>query len=153
MGLLEGWCFPYVARQMVHQRSIEAATRGRGTYDVTSDVQRIVGESKIATGVCTVFIQHTSASLAITENADPDVRRDLETWMSQAVRDGDPSFVHDAEGPDDMSAHVRTVLTDTTVTVPVSTGKLALGTWQGIYVWEHRTSPHRRKLVVTIIGE
>jgi secondary thiamine-phosphate synthase enzyme len=138
---------------MVHQRSFIASMRGRGTENVTAEVQRIVGESGIATGICTVFIQHTSASLLITENADPDVRRDLETWMKDAVRDGDPKFVHDAEGPDDMSAHVRTILTDTTLTVPVTNGKLALGTWQGIYVWEHRTAAHERRLVVTVLGD
>src|ERR1700754_1328490 len=112
---------------MVHQRSFTASTRGRGTSNVTAEVQRIVSDARIATGICTVFIQHTSASLVITENADPDVRVDLETWMKDAVRDGDPKFVHDAEGPDDMSAHVRTILTDTTLTVPVAEGKLALG--------------------------
>ena len=137
----------------VHQSSFVAKTPGRGTINVTAEVQRIADASGINTGVCTVFIQHTSASLMITENADPDVRVDLETWMKDAVRDGDPKFVHDAEGPDDMSAHVRTVLTDTTITVPVRNGKLALGTWQGVYVWEHRASPHERKLLVTILGE
>ncbi len=137
----------------VHQSSFVAKTPGRGTTNVTADVQRVADASGITTGVCTVFIQHTSASLLITENADPDVRVDLETWMSGAVRDGDPKFVHDAEGPDDMSAHVRTVLTDTTVTIPLRDGKLALGTWQGVYVWEHRTSPHERKLIVTVLGE
>ena len=137
----------------VHQSSFVAKTPGRGTTNVTAEVQSIADTSGIKTGICTVFIQHTSASLLITENADPDVRIDLETWMKNAVRDGDPEFVHDAEGPDDMSAHVRTVLTDTTITVPVRNGKLALGTWQGVYVWEHRTSPHERRLVVTILGE
>jgi secondary thiamine-phosphate synthase enzyme len=137
----------------VHQSTFVGKTRARGTTNVTSDVQHIADASGITTGICTIFIQHTSASLVITENADPDVRDDLETWMTNAVRDGDPKFVHDAEGPDDMSAHVRTVLTDTTLTVPLRDGKLALGTWQGIYVWEHRTSPHERKLVVTVLGE
>jgi secondary thiamine-phosphate synthase enzyme len=137
---------------MIHQSQLEAATRGRGTYNITSEVARVVTASKVQTGLCTVFIQHTSASLVITENADPDVRTDLETWMAKSVRDGDKDFVHDAEGPDDMSAHIRTILTDTTLTVPVTDGKLALGTWQGIYVWEHRTSPHRRRLIVTVLG-
>ncbi len=137
----------------VHQSILVAKTSGRGTFNVTAEVQRIADASGVKTGICTVFIQHTSASLLITENADPDVRIDLETWMKDAVRDGDPKFVHDAEGPDDMSAHVRTVLTDTTLTVPLRNGKLALGTWQGIYVWEHRTSPHERKLVVTVLGD
>lgn len=136
-----------------HQNSFVATTRGRGTINVTADVQRIVDASGITTGICTVFIQHTSASLIITENADPDVRRDLETWMSDAVRDGDSKFVHTAEGDDDMSAHIRTILTDTTLTVPVRNGKLALGTWQGVYVWEHRAAAHERKLIVTTLGE
>jgi secondary thiamine-phosphate synthase enzyme len=137
----------------VHQSAFVVETPGRGTANITAEVQRIADAAGIKTGICTVFIQHTSASLLITENADPDVRVDLETWMKDAVRDGHAKFVHDAEGPDDMSAHVRTVLTDTTITVPLRNGKLALGTWQGIYVWEHRTSPHERKLVVTVLGE
>ena len=150
MGALPPLVSAYVMR--THQRRISASTRGRGTTDITGEVQRVVDATQVRTGICTVFIQHTSASLMITENADADVRRDLETWMSDAVRDGDPKFVHDAEGPDDMSAHVRSILTDTTLTIPITDGKLALGTWQGIYVWEHRTSPHERNLVVTIIG-
>jgi secondary thiamine-phosphate synthase enzyme len=137
---------------MVHQASVDVRTRGRGTSDITREVQRIVAASGFATGVCTVFIHHTSASLVITENADPDVRRDLETWMAKTVRDGDPDFVHDAEGPDDMSAHVRSVLTQTSLTIPVRDGALDLGTWQGVFVWEHRTSPHTRRVSVTVLG-
>lgn len=136
---------------MVHQQRITISTHGRGTQDITRQVQAVIDAGHITAGLCTVFIQHTSASLMITENADPDVRTDLETWMAKTVRDGDRDFVHTAEGDDDMSAHVRTVLTETTVTVPVTDGRLALGTWQGIYLWEHRARAHQRNLVVTVL--
>ena len=128
------------------------STSGRGTYDVTDEVARAVRESGIETGLCHVFNMHTSASLMLCENADPDVRRDLETFMADLVPDGDPRFVHRAEGPDDMPAHVRSVLTHSDLTIPVRGGHLALGTWQGIYLWEHRTQPHRRRLLVTVQG-
>jgi secondary thiamine-phosphate synthase enzyme len=131
---------------------IKIATRGRGTYEVTDRVAAVVTESKIAIGLCHVFNMHTSASLMLCENADPDVRRDLETFMSDLAPDGDPRFVHRAEGPDDMSAHVRTVLTASSLTIPVRGGRLALGTWQGLYLWEHRLRPHERRLLVTILG-
>jgi len=131
---------------------ITVATKGRGTYDVTADVARVVREAGVGTGLCHVFIAHTSASLMLCENADPDVRRDLETFMADLVPDGDPRFVHRTEGPDDMAAHVRSVLTHSELTIPIRGGRLALGTWQGIYVWEHRTQPHRRRLLVTVIG-
>ena len=131
---------------------ITVSTKGRGTYDVTGDVARIVGESGVATGLCHVFISHTSASLMLCENADPDVRRDLETFMSDLAPDGDPRFVHRAEGPDDMPAHVRSVLTGSELTLPIRGGRLGLGTWQGVYVWEHRLQPHRRRLLVTVLG-
>ncbi|MEM7309405.1 MAG: secondary thiamine-phosphate synthase enzyme YjbQ [Planctomycetota bacterium] len=137
---------------LVHQGSIHVATPGRGTQDVTADVQRAVAEAGLATGLCTVFVHHTSASLLITENADPTVRRDLEAWLSRAVPDGDPLYRHDAEGPDDMPAHVRSALTQTSVQVPVAGGQLDLGTWQGIYLYEHRTRGHRRRLSVTLVG-
>ncbi|CAG0910529.1 unnamed protein product, partial [Cyprideis torosa] len=107
----------------------------------------------VAVGTVNVFNQHTSASLILTENADPDVRRDLETFMSDLVMDGNPAFLHRDEGPDDMSAHVRSVLTPSSLTIPVGSGQLLLGTWQGIYVWEHRTHAHRRRMVVTVMGE
>lgn len=128
------------------------STSGRGTYDVTDEVARAVRESGVETGLCHVFNMHTSASLMLCENADPDVRRDLETFMADLVPDGDPRFVHQAEGPDDMPAHVRSVLTHSDLTIPVRGGRLALGTWQGIYLWEHRTRPHRRRLLVTVQG-
>ncbi|HEX6993065.1 MAG TPA: secondary thiamine-phosphate synthase enzyme YjbQ [Gammaproteobacteria bacterium] len=131
---------------------ITVATKGRGTYDVTADVARAVRDAGVETGLCHVFIAHTSASLMLCENADPDVRRDLETFMADLVPDGDPRFVHRSEGPDDMSAHVRSVLTHSELTIPIRGGRLALGTWQGIYVWEHRVQPHRRRVLVTVIG-
>ena len=129
------------------------ATRGRGTVDITRDVAKIVGASSARTGLCTVFIHHTSASLIICENADPTVRADLERFAARLVPDGDRLFEHDDEGPDDMPAHVRTVLTQTSIGIPVVDGKLALGTWQGLYLWEHRTAPHTRKVTVMVIGE
>ena len=137
---------------MAHQAILHFDTRGRGSRDITREVAAVVTESGIACGLVQVFVQHTSCSLAITENADPDVRRDLETVLARLAPDGDPAYLHNDEGPDDMAAHVRTVLTDTAVTVPVGGGRMLLGTWQGIYLWEHRTTPHRRTVVVTVIG-
>ncbi len=128
-------------------------TQARSTANITSDVQNIVADSGIKTGTCHVFVQHTSASLMLCENADPDVRRDLETYMQHIVPDGDPMFRHQDEGPDDMSAHIRTVLTNPDLTMPVSNGHCDLGIWQGIYLWEHRTQRHNRKVIVTAIGE
>ena len=136
----------------MYQAEIEIETRGRGTYEITERVAGAVRAARVATGLCHVFTAHTSASLAICENADPDVRRDLETFMADLAPDGDPRFVHTAEGPDDMPAHVRSVLTQTDVTVPVRDGRLALGTWQGVYLWEHRLQPHRRRVLVTVQG-
>jgi secondary thiamine-phosphate synthase enzyme len=136
----------------MRQGQVEIETRGRGTYDVTAQIARIVTDAGIRTGLCHVFIAHTSASLMLCENADPDVRRDLETFMSDLAPDGDPRFVHTAEGPDDMSAHVRSVLTQSDLTIPIADGRLALGTWQGIYLWEHRTHGHRRRVMVTVQG-
>lgn len=135
---------------MVQRGEITVATRGRGTYDITSPVAAIA--QKVRDGLATVFIQHTSASLIICENADPDVRRDLEAFFARLVPDGDRLFTHDAEGDDDMPAHVRTVLTQTSIGIPVVDGRLALGTWQGLYLWEHRTAPHQRRVTVTVIG-
>ena len=120
--------------------------------DVTSQVDRIVAESRIQKGLAHVFVQHTSASLILCENADPAVRVDLETWMARAVPDGDASFTHRSEGPDDMPAHVRSVLTQAALSLPVTDGRLALGTWQGLYLWEHRNQPHTRTLTVTVHG-
>lgn len=137
---------------MAHQETLEFATSGRGTRDITDDVARVVRASGIQCGLVQVFVQHTSCSLTITENADPDVRRDLETLIARLAPDGDPAYRHDDEGPDDMAAHARNMLTDTGLTVPVGGGRLLLGTWQGVYLWEHRSAPHRRRVVVTVIG-
>ncbi len=138
---------------MISQAEIRLDTRGRGTYDITSDVQAAVREAGIATGLCNVFIRHTSASLMLCENADPAVMRDLEAFMSRTVPDGDPMFTHTSEGPDDMPAHVRSVLTQSDLNLPVRDGRCDLGTWQGVYLWEHRTAPHRRKVMLTVQGD
>ncbi len=138
---------------MVHQQTLSFRTRGRGTTDITADVQRVVAASGIQLGLCNVFLQHTSASLILCENADPAVRRDLETILSRLAPDGDPAYVHDTEGPDDMAAHARSMLTSNSLTIPVSRSALMLGTWQGIYLYEHRTTPHPRSAIVTVQGE
>jgi secondary thiamine-phosphate synthase enzyme len=132
------------------QTQIELETAGRGSYEITERVAAAVAAARVTTGLCHVFTTHTSASLMICENADPDVRRDLETFMRDLAPDGDPRFVHTAEGPDDMPAHVRSVLTQSNLTIPISNGRLALGTWQGVYLWEHRLRAHRRRLLVTV---
>ncbi|MCH7821889.1 MAG: YjbQ family protein [Proteobacteria bacterium] len=138
---------------MISQLELQIATSGRGTYDVTAQVQAAIKESGVAIGMCNVFIRHTSASLMLCENADPAVRHDLESFMSRLAPDGDPMFTHTAEGPDDMPAHVRSVLTQSDLNLPVRDGRCDLGTWQGIYLWEHRHAPHERKVTVTISGE
>ncbi|HEY9198179.1 MAG TPA: secondary thiamine-phosphate synthase enzyme YjbQ [Gammaproteobacteria bacterium] len=138
---------------MVFQKSFEIATRGRGSYLITQEIQGYVTEAGIRTGVAHVFVHHTSASLMLCENADPEVRADLERFMGRLVPDGDPLFHHIDEGRDDMPAHVRTLLTGSALSVPVSAGRCALGTWQGIYLWEHRTAGHRRRLTLTVYGE
>jgi secondary thiamine-phosphate synthase enzyme len=138
---------------MTEQKTIEFHTRGRGTADITEDVARVVAASGIQTGLCCVFLQHTSASLILCENADSDVRRDLETLLSRLVPDGDPAYRHDTEGPDDMAAHGRSILTSNSITVPVGKGRLLLGTWQGLYLWEHRHAPQSRSVIVTVTGD
>jgi secondary thiamine-phosphate synthase enzyme len=135
------------------QAGFEVATRGRGTTNITREVQEAVRASGIRTGLCHVFVQHTSASLILCENADPTVRRDLEAFLSRLVPDGDPLFDHTAEGPDDMPAHVRAILTKMDLTLPVSAGRCALGTWQGVFLYEHRAHGHRRTVVVTVQGK
>ena len=120
---------------------------------MTAALERSVASSGVRTGLCTLFVQHTSASLIVCENADPLVRRDLEAWLARAVPDGDALFMHTAEGADDMPAHVRATLTSTSVTLPVTDGRLDLGTWQGVYLYEHRHAPHRRRISVTVLGE
>jgi secondary thiamine-phosphate synthase enzyme len=137
----------------VCQHTIEVVTDGRGTIELSDRIHQIVSQSGIDTGICQIFVHHTSASLILTENADPDVRRDLEAFMARHVQDGDPLFRHTLEGPDDMSAHVRSVLTDSGLSVPVGGSRCLLGTWQGIYLWEHRTSGHTRRVTVTVVGE
>jgi len=137
---------------MAHQQTFEVPTRGRGTIEITSEVARIVAVSGIAVGVAHVFVQHTSCSVVLTENADPSVRRDLETLAARWAPDGDRAYHHDSEGDDDMAAHGRNIVAGAAVTVPVGNGQLRLGTWQGVYLWEHRTHPHRRRVVVTVIG-
>ncbi len=138
---------------MFHSDQIELRTKGRGTYDVTESVQRIVGAAAVGRGLCTVFIHHTSASLLISENADPAVHSDLDAFMARLCPDGDPLFRHTAEGPDDMPSHVRSALTQTSLGIPVRAGRCDLGTWQGVYVWEHRLAPHTRRISVTVVGE
>ncbi len=138
---------------MLIQETLEFDTPGRGTTDITRRVADVVRAAGITTGLCNVFLQHTSASLMLCENADPDVRRDLEAFMQRLVPDGDPLFVHTTEGPDDMPAHVRSILTGNSLNVPISDGRLALGTWQGIYLWEHRHQSQQRRAIVTLYGE
>lgn len=132
------------------QKTLSIRTNGRGSYNITTEIQNYVTDSNITTGLANIFVQHTSASLMLCENADPQVREDLETFMAKLAPDGDPMFLHTDEGPDDMSAHVRTVLTASSLTIPVSEGRCALGIWQGIYLWEHRTSNFNRKIIITI---
>lgn len=137
---------------MVVQKSLSIRTRGRGSYNISEEVQGIVANSGLTMGLCHLFVAHTSASLMLCENADPTVRQDLETFMARLAPDGDPMFLHQDEGPDDMPAHVRTILTHSDLTLPVSDGRCALGVWQGIYLWEHRTQVYERTLVVTLNG-
>jgi secondary thiamine-phosphate synthase enzyme len=138
-------------RQALHEISIP--TRGRGLYDFTAQVTDWVAQNGLQNGLVTLHLRHTSASLVIQENADPDVRRDLENFFARLVPDGDPLFSHTVEGDDDMPAHVRTALTAVNLSIPVSKGQLALGTWQGIYLWEHRQAPHSRAVTVHFVGE
>jgi secondary thiamine-phosphate synthase enzyme len=136
----------------MHQTTFEIQTNGRGMEMITGRVAYAVAESQIQAGMVNVFIHHTSASLIIQENADPDVRTDLDAFFARLVPDGDPLFRHTDEGPDDMSAHIRSVLTATSLNIPVINGRLGLGTWQGVYLWEHRLAPHMRRVTVTILG-
>jgi len=138
---------------MVLRDTLRIQTRGRSFESLTERVVEIVRRSGIKEGLCNVFVQHTSASLLISENADPAVQRDLERFMQRIAPDGSSDYEHDAEGPDDMPAHIRSVLTNTSLSVPVVAGRLALGTWQGIYLWEHRHARHSREVMVTVMGE
>ena len=132
------------------QNTLKVNTSERGIYDIGNHVESLIKESGIKKGICNLFIQHTSASLTLCENADPAVKKDLETFMVTVVPDGDPMFTHVAEGPDDMPAHVRSILTQSDLNVPITDGLLALGTWQGIFLWEHRHAPQQRRIIVTI---
>ena len=136
-----------------HQESLEIRTRGRGFVDVTREVAAVVARARVKSGLCVVFCRHTSCGLLLQENADPSVRRDLLQWLERLAPDGDPSYEHDAEGPDDMAAHLRTVLTRTSESIPVVAGALALGTWQALYLVEHRAASHARSLFVHVQGE
>lgn len=136
----------------VYQEEIEVATRPQGLNHVTPAIFRVVEESRVVTGLCTIFIRHTSASLVISENADPAVTRDLQRWMSDLAPESRP-WEHDDEGPDDMPSHAKSAVTQTSLSIPIGAGRLLLGTWQGVYVWEHRSAPHRRRLVVHVAGE
>lgn len=136
-----------------HTASFTVRTRGQGTAEITDEVARIVRESGIRTGLCTVFIQHTSASLIIYENADPTARTDLHEYFTRLVPEDEDYFVHTAEGPDDMPSHIRMVLTRTSESIPISAARLTLGTWQGIFLFEHRRAPHTRTIVVSVVGE
>jgi len=138
---------------MISQEILSFRTNGRGTTNISKQLNEIVSASAIKMGIANIFIQHTSASLILCENADPTVRRDLEAFMSRVTPDGDPLYQHIDEGPDDMSAHVRTILTDSSLSIPFRTGQLLLGTWQGIFLWEHRTQPHNRQIIISLYGE
>jgi len=137
----------------VYQDTLTQRTRGRGTLDITATLEQVVRTSGITTGTCHVFQHHTSASLLVTENADPDVRHDLETLIGRMAPDGDPAYRHDTEGDDDMAAHARAMLTHNDLTVPVGNGRLILGTWQGLFLWEHRYAAQTRRITVTVQGE
>ena len=137
----------------VHQTTLTIRTDGQGTYEITEAVAREVQRSKLENGVVTVFCQHTSCSLVIMENADISARHDLEAWLARLVPENDPLFQHTQEGPDDMPSHIKMALTRTSETVPFSNGRMLLGTWQGIFLWEHRRAAHSRKIVITILGE
>lgn len=134
----------------MYQETLQIDTRGRGTLNLTQQLQEVVSRSGVDTGLCHVFVQHTSASLILCENADPDVRNDLEDWLARQAPDGDPRYRHSMEGPDDMPAHIRSILTGMDLTLPVTSGACALGTWQGVFLYEHRQYAHRRRVIVTV---
>ncbi len=135
-----------------HQKALRIKTTGKSLHKITSQVEQVVAESGVETGLCAVFVRHTSASLVIQENADPDVLRDLENFFAKLVPEDSMGYIHNAEGPDDMPAHIRSALTHTSEQIPINRGRLVLGTWQGIYLWEHRQRSHQREVVVHING-
>jgi secondary thiamine-phosphate synthase enzyme len=138
---------------MVHQVTLSIESRGPGTHEITDAIAREVTRSRLKTGVVTVFCQHTSCSLVIMENADPTARHDLEAWLNRLVPENDPHFKHTLEGPDDMPSHIKMALTRTSESVPFADGRMLLGTWQGIFLWEHRRHSHTRRVVVTVMGD
>ncbi len=138
---------------MVHHSTISIRTRGKGTFEITGEVRRAIEESGIKDGIVTVFVRHTSASLVIMENADPSARRDLEMFFEKLVPENTPWFIHTLEGPDDMPSHIRMALTRTSETIPIHNGRMTLGTWQGIFLFEHRSAPHHREISLTVMGE
>lgn len=135
------------------QTTLEISTNGQGLFEITDQIQSWIGQTGLMRGQLTVFVRHTSSSLTIQENADPDVRLDLETFFGQLVQENPSLYRHTCEGPDDMPAHIKSALTDVSLTIPVSNGQAMLGTWQGVYLFEHRHAPHRRKVVLHLIGE
>lgn len=144
---------PLLSGAPVAQHGFVVPTRGRGFSDITAKVADVVARSHLQSGIANIFVAHTSCSLLLGENADPAVRRDLERWFARVAPDGDPLFEHDAEGADDMPAHIRSILTGVSLVVPVRGSALHLGTWQGIYLWEHRLNPHQRQVCVTVLGQ
>ncbi|MHC4953677.1 MAG: secondary thiamine-phosphate synthase enzyme YjbQ [Planctomycetota bacterium] len=136
-----------------HQERLRIDTAGAGFHEITPLIQTVVARSGIGTGLATIFVQHTSCSLCIQENADPSARRDMELWLTKIAPENDPDYTHTSEGPDDMPSHLRSMVTKTSETIPVSKGKLATGTWQGLYLCEHRRRPHQRSVVVHVLGE
>lgn len=137
----------------VHQQTLSIRSPGAGTHEITAQVETVLASSRLRTGLVNVFCQHTSCSLVIMENADPSARRDLEGWLDRLVPDDDPHFTHTHEGADDMPSHIKMALTRTSETIPFSEGRLMLGTWQGIFLWEHRRAAHTRRIIVTATGE
>lgn len=137
----------------VHTAEFSVLTRGKGTYEISDEIEQIVSDSGIVSGQVTVLLRHTSASLILMEKADPSARRDLERWFDRLVSEDDPDFVHTLEGPDDMPSHIRMVLTRSSEVIPVHLGSMTLGTWQGIFIFEHRRQPHHRSIAVTVMGE
>ena len=138
---------------MIEQQKLQFSTSGRGTYNITRQITEAIEKSGVKSGICHLFLQHTSASLILCENADRTVREDLDAYIAKLVKDGDSLYKHNDEGPDDMAAHIRTILTQSTLSIPVSNGQCDLGIWQGIFLWEHRTHAHRRNISITIMGE
>jgi secondary thiamine-phosphate synthase enzyme len=141
---------PEAAGGGMNRKELTVRTNGRGFVDLTRQVNAVVSDSGVREGLCNLFIAHTSASLIISENADPDVLRDLESFFARLAPDGDPAYRHDTEGPDDMPSHIRAVLTQSSLVIPVSEGGLSMGTWQAVYLWEHRRAPHTRGVLVSV---